>query len=70
MLCVFCGCGRSPATLRDKYLNSGKQFLQKQDYSRALIEFKNAARVMPKDAEPHYRAGLVYLDTRDVRFKV
>ena len=38
-----------------------------KDYPRALLEFKNAARVAPHDAEPHYQTGLVYLYSGDYR---
>jgi hypothetical protein len=44
LLAVLCGLNRSPEALRDTYLAMGNQFLQKQDYSRAILEFKNAAR--------------------------
>jgi tetratricopeptide (TPR) repeat protein len=35
--------------------------MQEKDYSRAALDFRNAARVMPKDAEPFYQLGLAYL---------
>ena len=44
---------------------SGKKLVEKKDYARALIQFRNAAKVMPKDAEPYYQAALVYLERRD-----
>ena len=45
----------------------GNQWLARQDYQRALIEFRNAANAMPKDAEPVYRMGLAYLGRGDTR---
>ena len=45
----------------------GKTLLAKQDYSRALLEFKNATQAMPKDAEPYYQAGLAALGQGDPR---
>jgi len=35
--------------------------MAKKDYGRALLEFRNASKVMPKDGEPHYQLGLAYL---------
>ena len=35
--------------------------MAKKDYGRALLEFRNATRVMPKDAEPQYQLGLAFL---------
>lgn len=64
-LLVFCGfslaCHRSPQAKEANYLKRGEAFLEKKDYSRALIEFKNAANAMPQDAEPYYQTGLTYL---------
>ena len=39
--------------------------MSRKDYARALLEFRNASSVMPRDAEPHYRMGLAYLDSGD-----
>ena len=60
------GCRRTPAAKEAAYLKRGEALLAKKDYSRALLEFKNAASVMPKDAEPYYRTGLVYLEMRNL----
>jgi len=35
--------------------------MAKKDYSRALLEFKNASGVMANDAEAYYQMGLAYL---------
>jgi tetratricopeptide (TPR) repeat protein len=70
LLAVLCGCQRSPEVLRDRFLSSGKQFLQKQDYARAILDFKNAARAMPKDAEPYYELGVASEASGDLRTAV
>jgi putative PEP-CTERM system TPR-repeat lipoprotein len=50
----LCGCGAdSPAA----YLASGKEYLAKQDYTAAAIEFKNAVRAAPNDGEARYLLG-------------
>jgi tetratricopeptide (TPR) repeat protein len=41
--------------------------MQAKEYGRALLDFKNAVQVMPKDAEPYYQLGLSYLANGDVR---
>jgi tetratricopeptide (TPR) repeat protein len=43
------------------FLKRGREFLAAKDYPRALLEFA------PRDAEPHYQAGLVYLYSGDYR---
>lgn len=64
---LIAGCSRDPATREAKALERGKNLLAKQDYSRALLEFKNAAQAMPKDAEPYYQTGLASLGLGDTR---
>jgi tetratricopeptide (TPR) repeat protein len=46
-------------------MESGKRMMEKKDYPRAAIQFINAIKVMPKDAEPYYQLGLVYLAQRN-----
>ncbi len=41
--------------------------MESKDYSRALLEFQNAARVMPKDAEPYYQSGMAYLEMHSLQ---
>src|SRR6185295_9102757 len=37
----------------------------RQDYGRAVLEFRNARTLMPRDAEAHYQEGLGYLGLRN-----
>ena len=64
---VLGGCSRSPEAREAKYMADGKRFLEKKDYSRAILAFKNAASAMPKDAEPYYQLGLAALLANDIR---
>jgi tetratricopeptide (TPR) repeat protein len=41
--------------------------VERKDYPRAALEFYNAAQVMPKDAEPYYQLGRVYMAQQDLR---
>lgn len=43
------------------YLKRGAGLMAKRDYARALLEFRNAAASMPRDAEPYYQLGSAYL---------
>lgn len=65
---VMAGCSSSPQDREARFLKRGKEFLAKKDSGRALLEFKNAAQAMPKDAEPYYQTGLTYLAFRNVRY--
>jgi len=62
---AYSGCARSPQSKRDRYIAAGKKLLEKKDYESALLEFKNATQVMPKDAESHYQMGLASLGMGD-----
>jgi tetratricopeptide (TPR) repeat protein len=59
------GCRRTPEA--EKYLSRGKQLVEKKEYTRALLEFMNASRAQPKNAEPYYQSGLAYLAMGDYR---
>jgi tetratricopeptide (TPR) repeat protein len=64
---ILGGCARSPEARRDRYVARGKQLLQKQDYGRALLEFRNAAQAKPDDAEVYYQMGLAFNAMGDIR---
>ena len=49
---ILCGCARSPEARRDAFLEKGKALIQEKQYGRAILEFKNANKAMPQDAEP------------------
>jgi Flp pilus assembly protein TadD len=61
------GCARTPEQKYTKFLNNGKAQLDKHDYSRAILEFRNAIQIKPKADEAYYRLALAYLGTRDTR---
>lgn len=67
LLALAGGCHRSPEARRDNYLARGKEYLAKADYSRAVVEFRNAVQAMPKDPEPYYQLGLGFLGLHDYR---
>ena len=67
---VIVGCTRSPQAKEAKYLQRGKAQIAKKDYSRAILEFQNAAQAMPRDAEPYYQVGLAYLQTGNLAMAV
>src|SRR5579883_913967 len=60
-------CNNSPQAREAKFLRRGAALVGQKDYSRALLEFKNAAAVMPKDAEPYYQMGIAFLEAGDQR---
>lgn len=60
---LVAGC-RS-ASSEGQFLSRGKQLIDKKEYARAILEFRNASRLQPKSAEPYYQAALAYLGMGD-----
>jgi tetratricopeptide (TPR) repeat protein len=58
---IFAACSRSPRQRELRFLELGKKFLERKDYSRAGLVFRNAIQAVPTDAEPYYQLGLTYL---------
>ena len=53
-------CGRTPMQKRDQFLGSGRRLFERKEYARAVLDFKNAAAAMPRDAEAYYQLGRAY----------
>jgi tetratricopeptide (TPR) repeat protein len=70
LFALLCGCAVSTQAKHDKYLSRGKALLEKHEYSRAILEFRNAARIMPKDAEAYYQIGVAAEESGDIRTAV
>jgi tetratricopeptide (TPR) repeat protein len=45
---------------------AGKRFLDKNDPPRALLQFRNAAKLTPNNAEVHYQMARAFLDYNDI----
>lgn len=65
LLTVLSGCAISPEAKEAKYLKRGQKSFDAKSFSRAAVDFKNAARQMPKHAEAYYRLGITYLELGD-----
>lgn len=62
-LVLLAGC----AANGKKSMERGKQLMKEKDYARALLEFRNAQRHFPKDADVAYQVALAYLATGDLQ---
>jgi tetratricopeptide (TPR) repeat protein len=67
LVTALAGCSRSPEARRDKFVAAGKQFLEKKDYTRAVLQLKSAIKAVPQDPEPYYQLALAYLGAGDLR---
>jgi Tfp pilus assembly protein PilF len=57
------GCHRDPNVQKQKYLESGKRYVEAGKYKEATIQFANALKVDRNFAEAHYQLGKMYLKT-------
>ena len=60
------GCHRSPETRSAAHMEAGKRLMQKNDSARALLEFRNAVQLTPKNPAAYYQLSRAYLATGDV----
>ncbi|GEO80142.1 hypothetical protein ROR02_02730 [Pararhodospirillum oryzae] len=60
------GCD-DPAAKERKYLRRGNDYFQSGEIDKARIEYRNALRLMPTDAEVRYRIGLLEERTGNLR---
>ena len=61
------GCSKPPAEQYKDYMASGQAFVDESDWAAAAIQFRNAARVMPNEADPHYQLALVELQQKKLQ---
>jgi hypothetical protein len=47
------GCRRTPEAKMAKFLTEGEKQLEKKDYPRAILQFRNAVQSKPNEAEPY-----------------
>ncbi|MCJ7504383.1 MAG: tetratricopeptide repeat protein, partial [Acidobacteriia bacterium] len=52
---LFAGCSRDPNVRKQKYLESGQRYFQKEKYREAAIQFQNALQVDPRYVDAHYQ---------------
>jgi len=59
LLCIILAACNSEEEKHQKYMRRGNQLFETGDYSRARLEYKNAARIKPADPDVRYRIGLL-----------
>ncbi len=55
------GCS-NPEKKKAAHYEKGMQYVEKEDWRAAIIEFQNAVKIDPKYAEVRYQLGLAYLE--------
>jgi tetratricopeptide (TPR) repeat protein len=57
-------CSSDPALKEARHIKRGKELMEKRDFGHAVLEFTNAAKLAPKDADAHYLLGLALLEAK------
>ncbi len=65
LLGLITGCSRDPNVRKQKYLESGQRYFEKNKYREAAIQFANAIQVDSRFADAHYQLAQVYLKLQD-----
>lgn len=60
-LAICSACSRSPAAKKARFMEAGRRLYDQKDYSRAVLEWKNAEEIASGDPEPDYWLGMGYL---------
>src|SRR5262249_22112750 len=55
------GCGGDPQAKKAAHMQKGEAYVVKEKYTEAIIEFRNASKLDPKDAQAYYKLALAYL---------
>jgi Tfp pilus assembly protein PilF len=63
-------CAKSPQATSDKFMARGEALIEKHEYSRALLEFRSAAKALPNNAEAYYQIGNAAVGAGDLKTAV
>ena len=58
-------CASSPEARSGRFIENGKKQLKKKDAQRAILEFQNAVKARPGNAEAYYQLATAYLAVGD-----
>src|SRR3990172_9435822 len=71
LLCLlfvsFCSCSGTPEELSAKHTKRGNEYVQKEKYREAVIEYKNAVKAKPDDGTLHWKLAQALLEAKDIR---
>jgi Flp pilus assembly protein TadD len=58
-------CVSSPEAKSARFIENGKKLLEKKDATRAILQFQNAVKATPNNAEAYYQLGRAFLQAKD-----
>jgi Flp pilus assembly protein TadD len=61
-LLLFYGCKGDVQAKKVAHVQKGEAYVAQEKYTEAVIEFRNAIKLEPKDAQAYYKLSLAYLN--------
>src|SRR5690349_5770974 len=61
LVCFSTACTRDPKLRKQKYMDSGAAYMKGNKYREAIIEYANAVKIDPSDANSHYALAQAYM---------
>ena len=61
IVCFSTACTRDPKVRKQKYMDSGNGYMKQEKYREAIIEYANAVKIDPTDANAHYLLAQGYM---------
>jgi tetratricopeptide (TPR) repeat protein len=61
IVCFSTACTRDPKVRKQKYMDSGNGYMKQDKYREAVIEYANAVKIDPTDANAHYLLAQAYI---------
>src|SRR5262245_24530041 len=58
LLLIAYGCKGDPQAQKAVHMQKGEAYVAQEKYPEAIIEFRNAIQLDPKDAQPYYKLAL------------
>jgi tetratricopeptide (TPR) repeat protein len=65
VMALLGACKTSPEARSARHMDAGAKLLQRNEASRAILEFRNAIQATPANAEAYYQLGLAFLAGAD-----
>jgi tetratricopeptide (TPR) repeat protein len=67
LLGLLAGCSKDPAKQRSQFEASAKQYMEQEKYNEAIIEYRNALKLMPTSSDLQTQLAEAYLKNGQLR---
>ncbi len=64
---LLAACSSTPEERIAKHLKRGDEYMQRQEYKEAVIEYKNAVKAGPNDGKLRWKLAQAALEAKDIR---